>query len=135
MFGEDKIFGKSEISIDEKNRIKLPKFTYAESGDRIIIQQEDDALKISNELKITKIIEEIEEALKHVENISEAKTLKEKMDKLCISIISKKICDQQNRIILPNGIFDTSETNRIMSVGYGDYIKLYTLKRYNELSK
>lgn len=135
MFGEEKIFGKSEISIDEKNRIKLPKFTYAESGDRIIIQQEDDALKISNELKITKIIEEIEEALKHVENISEAKTLKEKMDKLCISIISKKICDQQNRIILPNGIFDTSETNRIMSVGYGDYIKLYTLKRYNELSK
>ncbi len=135
MFGEEKMFGKSEISIDEKNRIKLPKFTYAESGDRIIIQQEDDALKISNELKITKIIEEIEEALKHVENISEAKTLKEKMDKLCISIISKKICDQQNRIILPNGIFDTSETNRIMSVGYGDYIKLYTLKRYNELSK
>jgi len=135
MFGEEKIFGKSEISIDEKNRIKLPKFTYAESGDRIIIQQEDDALKISNELKITKIIEEIEEALKHVENISEAKTLKEKMDKLCISIISKKICDQQNRVILPNGIFDTSETNRIMSVGYGDYIKLYTLKRYNELSK
>lgn len=135
MFGEEKIFGKSEISIDEKNRIKLPKFTYAEAGDRIIIQQEDDALKISNELKITKIIEEIEEALKHVENISEAKTLKEKMDKLCISIISKKICDQQNRIILPNGIFDTSETNRIMSVGYGDYIKLYTLKRYNELSK
>ncbi len=135
MFGEEKMFGKSEISIDEKNRIKLPKFTYAESGDRIIIQQEDDALKISNELKITKIIEEIEEALKHVENISEAKTLKEKIDKLCISIISKKICDQQNRIILPNGIFDTSETNRIMSVGYGDYIKLYTLKRYNELSK
>ena len=135
MFGEEKIFGKSEISIDEKNRIKLPKFTYAESGDRIIIQQEDDELKISNELKITKIIEEIEEALKNVENISEAKTLKEKMDKLCISIISKKICDQQNRIILPNGIFDTSETNRIMSVGYGDYIKLYTLKRYNELSK
>lgn len=135
MFGEEKIFGKSEISIDEKNRIKLPKFTYAEAGDRIIIQQEDDALKISNELKITKIIEEIEESLKYVENISEAKTLKEKIDKLCISIISKKICDQQNRIILPNGIFDTSETNRIMSVGYGDYIKLYTLKRYNELSK
>ena len=135
MFGEEKMFGKSEISIDEKNRIKLPKFTYAESGDRIIIQQEDDALKISNELKITKIIEEIEEALKYVENISEAKTLKEEIDKLCISIISKKICDQQNRIILPNGIFDTSETNRIMSVGYGDYIKLYTLKRYNELSK
>lgn len=135
MFGEEKMFGKSEISIDEKNRIKLPKFTYAESGDRIIIQQEDDALKISNELKITKIIEEIEESLKYVENISEAKALKEKIDKLCISIISKKICDQQNRIILPNGIFDTSETNRIMSVGYGDYIKLYTLKRYNELSK
>lgn len=135
MFGEEKMFGKSEISIDEKNRIKLPKFTYAESGDRIIIQQEDDTLKISNESKITKIIEEIEETLKHVENISEAKTLKEKIDKLCISIISKKICDQQNRIILPNGIFDTSETNRIMSVGYGDYIKLYTLKKYNELSK
>ena len=135
MFGEEKMFGKSEISIDEKNRIKLPKFTYAESGDRIIIQQEDDTLKISNESKITKIIEEIEETLKHVENISEAKTLKEKIDKLCISIISKKICDQQNRIILPNGIFDTSETNRIMSVGYGDYIKLYTLKQYNELSK
>lgn len=135
MFGEEKIFGKSEISIDEKNRIKLPKFTYAESGDRIIIQQEDDALKISNELKITKIIEEIEEALKYVENISEAKALKKEIDKLCISIISKKICDQQNRIILPNGIFDTSETNRIMSVGYGDYIKLYTLKKYNELSK
>lgn len=135
MFGEKKMFGKSEISIDEKNRIKLPKFTYAESGDRIIIQQEDDTLKISNESKITKIIEEIEETLKHVENISEAKTLKEKIDKLCISIISKKICDQQNRIILPNGIFDTSETNRIMSVGYGDYIKLYTLKKYNELSK
>ena len=129
------MFGKSEISIDEKNRIKLPKFTYAESGDRIIIQQEDDTLKISNESKITKIIEEIEETLKHVENISEAKTLKEKIDKLCISIISKKICDQQNRIVLPNGIFDTSETNRIMSVGYGDYIKLYTLKKYNELSK
>ena len=135
MFGEEKMFGKSEISIDEKNRIKLPKFTYAESGDRIIIQQEDDTLKISNESKITKIIEEIEETLKHVENISEAKTLKEKIDKLCISIISKKICDQQNRIILPNGIFDTSETNRIMSVGYGDYIKLYNLKKYNELSK
>ncbi len=135
MFGEEKMFGKSEISIDEKNRIKLPKFTYAESGDRIIIQQEDDTLKISNESKITKIIEEIEETLKHVENISEAKTLKEKIDKLCISIISKKICDQQNRIVLPNGIFDTSETNRIMSVGYGDYIKLYTLKKYNELSK
>lgn len=135
MFGEEKIFGKSEISIDEKNRIKLPKFTYAESGDRIIIQKEDDELKISNELRIVKIIEEIEESLKYVKNSSEAKILKEEMDKLYISILSTKTCDQQNRIILPNDIFDTSETNKIIAVGYGDYVKLYTLKRYNELSK
>lgn len=135
MFGEERMFGKSEISIDKKNRITVPAFTYVEKGDKIIIQKEDNELKLSNELRIVKIMETIEKSLKYVKDSSEAKILKEEMDKLCISILSKKTCDNQCRIVLPNDIFDTSETNKIMAVGHGDYIKLYTLKRYNELSK
>ena len=135
MFGEDKIFGTSQISIDEKNRIKLPTFTYAEPGDKIIIQKKEDCLKISNELRIIKIIEEIEESLKRVKNSSEAKKLKEEIDKLCISILAKRECDKQNRIIIPDNSIDKGDSNKIMAVGYGDYIKLYTLKRYSELSK
>lgn len=134
MFGEEKIFGTSQISIDEKNRIKLPTFTYAEPGDKIIIQKEEDYLKISNELRIIKIIEEIEESLKYVKNSSEVKKLKEEIDKLCISILAKRECDKQNRIIIPDSI-DQDDSNKIMIVGYGDYAKLYTLKRYSELSK
>ena len=34
------MLGKSKISIDMKNRIKLPTFTYTESGDKIVIQNE-----------------------------------------------------------------------------------------------
>ena len=80
MFGEEEIFGNFKISIDERNRIVLSSFTHAEKGDKIIIQKDTDGLIISNELRIIKIMEELEEALKFVKNSSEGKIIKEKID-------------------------------------------------------
>lgn len=135
MFGEEKIFGNCKMSIDEKNRMVLPSsFTHAEKGDKIIIQKDTDGLIISNELRIIKIMEELEEALKCVKNSSEVKILKEKIDKLCISILAKRECDRQNRIIMPDNSIDKGDSNKIMAVGYGEYIKLFTLERYHQLS-
>lgn len=36
MFGEDKIIGEKEVKVDDKHRVILPKFTYAEAGDIIM---------------------------------------------------------------------------------------------------
>lgn len=134
MFGEEEIFGNFKVSIDERNRIVLPSFTHAEKGDKIIIQKDTDGLIISNELRIIKIMEELEEALKFVKNSSEGKIIKEKIDKLCISILAKRECDRQKRIIMPDNLVNTNDSNKMMAVGYGKYIKLFTLKKYNQLS-
>ena len=55
------------------------------------------------------------------------------MERFYFSILSNVKCDTQRRIVLPD-FFDKSKSNKIMAIGFGDHVKLYTLKRYNELS-
>ena len=38
MFGEKYIIGKTDTTMEEKRRICLPKFTYAEPGDEVVLR-------------------------------------------------------------------------------------------------
>ena len=46
MFGEEEIKGITQIKIDEKGRIKLPKFTKAESGEEVALMFNIEQTKI-----------------------------------------------------------------------------------------
>ena len=46
MFGEEEIKGITQIKLDEKGRIKLPKFTKAESGEEVALMYNIEQTKI-----------------------------------------------------------------------------------------
>ena len=133
MFGEELMCGTYKIKIQNKNRINIPASTKAETGDEIAIQKIDDYLKMYPKKAIDKVIEEMQSELQQAKDISESNIIKEKMERFYFSILSNVKCDTQRRIVLPD-FFDKNESIEIMAVGCGDHVKLYTLKRYNELS-
>ena len=60
MFGEDLILGYKEVSLDEKGRIFLPKFTGVEKGDKIsVIENETGSFKLFNLMYMQRIIDEL----------------------------------------------------------------------------
>ena len=124
MFGDQSIYGQSTIHLDDKKRIILPKYTFAEEGDSLLVLNEGEYLTIHSE-------KEFEEKLKQKElELEEAssKTKKSKKRELLIlysSILKKVTCDKQGRITLGNII----DSNEIKCIGAREYLILEPQKK------
>ena len=124
MFGEESIYGQSIIHLDDKKRIILPKYTYAEAGDKLLVINDGEYLSIHSE-------QEFEEKLRQKELELEKSNLKLKNAKkrelliLYSSILKRVTCDKQGRITLGN-ITDSSE---LKCIGAREYLILKPEKK------
>lgn len=119
MFGEKSIYGQSSIHLDDRKRIILPKYTYAEAGDSLLIINEGEYLAIYSESEFEQKLKQKEKELEQ----SSSRTKKAKKIELLIlysSILKRVTCDKQGRITLGNII----ESNEIECIGAREYLIL-----------
>ena len=122
MFGEQSIYGQTMVHIDDKNRMFLPKITYVEKDDNLLILNKGDYIGIYS-------VETFEETLKRLEKSFFGNDLQMKREldleilKLYSSILRKVKVDSQNRINFGNVELEDSE---ILCIGAKDHIMLKT---------
>ena len=89
MFGEEKMFGQTEVSVDEKNRFVLPLFTKREQGDNLVLVEDNDLniFRIYHIDAIEKMFDQINEKLKSSKTDEERKINKKNKRKKQKNII------------------------------------------------
>ena len=60
MFGENEIYGQKIMNIDAKNRIVLPSFTGSTSGEKMVIQREEETFNLMSQRYINLLTERYE---------------------------------------------------------------------------
>lgn len=121
MFGENKMLGQIELTIDSKGRISLPVNTGREKGgELILLYNEDlDVYEIYN----SKVIEEIYKKL--ITSLEKAKSqdvklfYKKEIYKLSKLILRCEKIDSQGRMTLGNN-FEAS--SKVLSIGAYDHL-------------
>lgn len=98
MFAEEEIIGKSSVKISSSKRIILPKYCYAEEGDRILIMFDGTNHFLYSENKFYEIINELENKLSQAETKEEKKDIRLKIKILCHLVLEPIICDKQRRV-------------------------------------
>lgn len=125
MFGDNQILGQKLVSVDLKGRIILPKFTYADVGDKLeIVIDNNNILRLYN-LKM--LIERINRL--NMEGYS-AETIEKIMNELNTiynSCIDSTCVDKQRRALIP---LDIAQERNIAGkpayiLGAGDHIRIY----------
>ena len=101
MFGEESIYGKSIIHLDDKNRIILPKYTGAEKGDKLILVRKKGRIHVCREDILDSKIKELERICLRSTDPEKTK-LEAELFKMYSSILKKATCDSQGRITLGN---------------------------------
>ena len=119
MFGEKGIYGQSIIRVDDANRMILPKYTFAEPGDNLLILNEEEFLSIHSENEIEEKIKRLELELEEASSRNR-KAKKKELYILYSSILKKVTCDKQGRITLG----DTTNSKEIKCIGAKDYLIL-----------
>lgn len=102
MFGEKIILGNAKCKVDTKGRILLPKFTYSEKDDEIVLSSDDNGIILLNNIVCLK--RRINELEKNMSSESEErliKSLNDKLERLYFSCISVSKVDSQRRLIIP----------------------------------
>lgn len=126
MFGEDTIYGRTEIKKDNKNRIVLPAFTYAEFNDSLLILNNKDFIDIYSELDFNKILDNLELKIKNSNNKKEENILKKDLLKMYELVIKKVKCDNQRRInIYPM----YNEESKLICIGARDHIMVKRIEK------
>lgn len=133
MFGEDLILGYKEVSLDEKGRIFLPKFTGVEKGDKIsVIENETGSFKLFNLMYMQRIIDELNKKCcsKDQERIQ---LLSDRLQLLYYSYLTTCNVDSQRRIHIPQQILDEHEfSDKVIMQGSGTSLTVFNSKEsYN----
>ena len=124
MFGEQSIYGQSIIHLDDKKRIILPKYTFAEAGDSLLVINEGEYITIHSEKEFEEKLKQKEEELEKCS--SKLKNAKKRELFIMYSSILKRVtCDKQGRITLGNII----ENNEIECIGAREYLILKSQKK------
>ena len=102
MFGEKIILGNAKCKVDTKGRILLPKFTYSEKDDEIVLSSDDNGIILLNNIVCLKRrINELEKNMSSESDERLIKSLNDKLEKLYFSCISVSKVDSQRRLIIP----------------------------------
>ena len=124
MFGEESIYGQSVIHLDDKKRIILPKYTYAEKGDKLVIVRKKGYLSVEREDILDSKIKELERLCS--KSVDPEKTkLEIEFYKMCSSVLKKVTCDSQGRITLGNIV----DSNEIKCIGARESLILEPQKK------
>ena len=101
MFGEKIILGNAKCKVDTKGRILLPKFTYSEKDDEIVLSSDDNGIILLNNIVCLKRrINELEKNMSSESDERLIKSLNDKLERLYFSCISVSKVDSQRRLII-----------------------------------
>ncbi len=122
MFGEGNIYGQTSVSLDTKDRIILPVFTYAEPKDELLVINKEDYLYVCKEEKIENIVNNLEQKYIY-SNLDEKKQIELELLKIYRAILKKVEVDKQRRLNL--GGIDILD-KKILCIGAKDSLILET---------
>jgi DNA-binding transcriptional regulator/RsmH inhibitor MraZ len=120
MFGEKDIIGNEVLKIDNKKRVVLPKFTYAEENDELIVVKLNNHISIHTICSFEKRMQKLREEYKSLDSIAKKRLLQIKRI-LCSELSNMVKCEKNGRINL-NGVVD--EEKEIICIGCKDHVKL-----------
>jgi len=113
MFGEEKMFGKSQIAVDNKTRIILPKSTKREEGDSLALleDREINIYRIYRAEEIEKTLDKLSEQINDSKTPEERKKYKQELCDLSKSILRISKVDKFGRIILGDSFKNVKTVN------------------------
>lgn len=127
MFGEKIILGNAKCKVDTKGRILLPKFTYSEKDDEIVLSSDDNGIILLNNIVCLKRrINELEKNISSESDERLIKSLNDKLEKLYFSCISVSKVDSQRRLIIPVSTrmeYDINDS--VILQGCKDHLKMF----------
>ena len=116
MFGEKDIIGQSTVKTDIKKRIVLPKFTYAEFNDKLLVLEMKDYILLYTLSSFEEKLAKLEEKYK----ISKKK--RKQIERFLYSRIRDiAICEKSRRISLDSVV---KEGQKFVCIGCKDHVKL-----------
>ena len=127
MFGEKIILGNAKCKVDTKGRILLPKFTYSEKDDEIVLSSDDNGIILLNNIVCLKRrINELEKNMSSESDERLIKSLNDKLERLYFSCISVSNVDSQRRLIIPVSTrmeYDINDS--VILQGCKDHLKMF----------
>lgn len=127
MFGEKIILGNAKCKVDTKGRILLPKFTYSEKNDEIVLSSDDNGIILLNNIVCLKRrINELEKNMSSESDERLIKSLNDKLERLYFSCISVSKVDSQRRLIIPVSTrmeYDINDS--VILQGCKDHLKMF----------
>ena len=127
MFGENIILGNAKCKVDTKGRIFLPKFTYSEKDDEIVLSSDDNGIILLNNIVCLKRrINELEKNRSSESDERLIKSLNDKLERLYFSCISVSKVDSQRRLIIPVSTrmeYDINDS--VILQGCKDHLKMF----------
>ena len=127
MFGENIILGNAKCKVDTKGRILLPKFTYSEKDDEIVLSSDDNGIILLNNIVCLKRrINELEKNMSSESDERLIKSLNDKLERLYFSCISVSKVDSQRRLIIPVSTrmeYDINDS--VILQGCKDHLKMF----------
>lgn len=125
MFGENEIYGQKIMNIDAKNRIVLPSFTGSTSGEKMVIQREEETFNLMSQRYINLLTERYERIITLSNNKDEIFKARQGLENLYNTILTMVETDYQKRIVLPLEEMNMKEEKQLKLVGLKKYVKLY----------
>lgn len=127
MFGEKIILGNAKCKVDTKGRILLPKFTYSEKDDEIVLSSDDNGIILLNNIVCLKRrINELEKNMSSENDERLIKSLNDKLERLYFSCISVSKVDSQRRLIIPVSTRMEYDINdAVILQGCKDHLKMF----------
>lgn len=125
MFGENEIYGQKIMNIDAKNRIVLPSFTGSTSGEKMVIQREEETFNLMSQRYINLLTERYERIITLSNNKDEIFKARQGLENLYNTILTMVETDYQKRIVLPLEEMNMKEEKQLKLVGFKKYVKLY----------
>ncbi len=129
MFGDKILVGYSSTNIDEKNRLRLPKFTCAGAGEKLVVVPDGNRLLIYS----STILEEYVDKIDEIKDIKTRKELLAEFRTFCEGVLVETTVDKNNRINLSDNLHFNDKNVELQ--GAGDRVILYGDFSYPELYK
>ena len=125
MFGENEIYGQKIMNIDAKNRIVLPSFTGSTSGEKMVIQREEETFNLMSQRDVNLLTERYEKIISLSNNKDEIFKARQELENLYNTILTMVETDYQKRIVLPLEEMNMKDEKQLKLVGFKKYVKLY----------
>lgn len=122
MFGENVLFGRKEVSFDDKGRMVVPAQTKREKGDQLVLvyDKDLDTHKLYSVKRFGEILTEIDEKLLSAKNKKEELYYKKRLYEMSKSVLKYSSVDSLGRIIIKD-TFD-KDVKKVLCIGCRDHL-------------